>query len=1161
MSAILKKQLTDLGVNIRTLNYNTIRDQLGIHIYKADKRYKSGKKELRWGAKGYENELVSRVASLWHEKNNRFVADYTINFNVRFKRTHKVMKEKHRFQLTGKLGNLNRMAEEYTANWIAKTEVVSPYEWIGDFEMEETSRTKIPITSGGRIIHTNIKIARMREARALMLDVNYTGNMDWDRQQGTCVFDYLYHIYAPLKGFVKEFTGTKTKKISREECYENIAEVLTDSTEEVDLLSDGVNINNLKNFCRHYKLSMYVYDKEEELIEHYTAEEKNCFPPIIFIIANNHFYPIELSSKRKSFIAKQNTKNNTNWNSEVVADPLYAKSVIENVYHNDDGEDPNEWAINKIYEVGTQPKANNIYLEGLHITKFKIGKDVYITEPFNPDIRDLCKINNMDYQGQSFGTIATDTWNESMETTDGLQICSSTFSPQVYEELNKQGVKSLIHYGATKDLTEYLELIPQPDVITYEEVIEEVKIEAPLGKYFEGVSNTKINKYVKTTITPSPAKRLIDIELENGTTKVWDCKKCYASCIKYPLDEFLCYGMEDTIEEFKGEIKLGLYFVETDDTTLFNKSRWYDNRTIELALQEGINFVVIKQLIPKQQTHKTKPVNYFEAFIQKAIDLFEGDENKAKHIINALIGLIGKTKYTKRIRSCDTDIERVWEYFYKAQKPEDNEDKKKFFYQDYYEEIEFSRFGMKDMRVSSLKTKEGKSLHIFGFDKEEQLETNCLPIYLQILCWANIKLYNAGKQTGGEVIFRKTDAIAVRNGKDLPLLNQWGTFKEELNTSYHYETMERSTSLSTPIFRNRWIHHEQYTDSGQYKEYLKLGSLLITGDAGTGKTYGVKEQFKIEDIMDTSEWTNEDTARCAFTNKSARNFDGTTIHKLLKLGNKNGKLYIPTKMMSGLRKLKRIVVDEISMVGTELWRLFIAIKRKYPHIDFILIGDEKQIPPIEEYDINYFHHPAVKYLTNFNKIELTKIQRYDMKLYKFVMDMYHKDIIGNNINEEKIQVKDMIDSVNICYYNATRRFINKECMNYMKDKTESLFIPHTRINKEDKADDIYIYKNLPVMCMRNCEELEITNGSEFKVESFDATKVYMTEGISIDKDEFHKYFVSAYCITAHKSQSSTFDKRVNIFNWDRIKENRKICYTALTRATLLNNLYLNNEWQ
>jgi hypothetical protein len=55
---------------------------------------------------------------------------------------------------------------------------------------------------------------------------------------------------------------------------------------------------------------------------------------------------------------------------------------------------------------------------------------------------------------------------------------------------------------------------------------------------------------------------------------------------------------------------------------------------------------------------------------------------------------------------------------------------------------------------------------------------------------------------------------------------------------------------------------------------------------------------------------------------------------------------------------------------------------------FLLIGDNKQLPPVEDEDIDdYFNHPAVKYLANGNRNILTVLKRFDETLYNYLKDV------------------------------------------------------------------------------------------------------------------------------------------------------------------------------
>ena len=136
----------------------------------------------------------------------------------------------------------------------------------------------------------------MKKSGALKLDLNYIGDASWDRNEDTCVFDYVYHKYAGKSGFKKFLPAD-----DRERAYENL-ETLFDWEEYNNALENGVNTDQLLKFCERFDIGMYAFDKNEKLI-HYYRSQNRTHPALIYIVSNEHFYPIELESKRKSICA------------------------------------------------------------------------------------------------------------------------------------------------------------------------------------------------------------------------------------------------------------------------------------------------------------------------------------------------------------------------------------------------------------------------------------------------------------------------------------------------------------------------------------------------------------------------------------------------------------------------------------------------------------------------------------------------------------------------------------------------------------------------------------------------------------------------------------------------------------------------------------------
>ncbi len=74
-------------------------------------------------------------------------------------------------------------------------------------------------------------------------------------------------------------------------------------------------------------------------------------------------------------------------------------------------------------------------------------------------------------------------------------------------------------------------------------------------------------------------------------------------------------------------------------------------------------------------------------------------------------------------------------------------------------------------------------------------------------------------------------------------------------------------------------------------------------------------------------------------------------------------------------------------------------------IIFLLIGDDKQLPPVEDEGIeDYCNHPAVHYLTNSNRNTLTVKKRSDNTLYNYLKFFGGLDTSLFDVMETKTRV-------------------------------------------------------------------------------------------------------------------------------------------------------------
>ena len=882
-------------------------------------------------------------------------------------------------------------------------------------------------------------------------------------------------------------------KMLKKANYEWLNNFFTDE-DNTDPENNGISIDELLRLSQEEKFTMYAFNINDKLIvKHMTEQTRQSKKPVlIFRIHNNHMYLIDNKQKQMSLIAQNRNSENIRHNQLENDKKKYVKpdqTQYENVFPDDDiiG---NEFATKYIFENKSIPfpfKSNIRYDKG-RIKQMQIGNKKIYTEPLEKDIKEYLENNNFEYKGQHYINMLMEFWEETYNDALKDNNLISEMNPNVFNMFSMDNVKNRVHYG---------------NMLSYD---------------------SEIN---------------IMEEIENDNVFGADIIKCYSSILDNPSDNWLQYTITDEVKDFDGVLKTGLYFVETEDMTILHKTNWYSNTILQYAKENNISFEIIKQYIPASQSENK---DYFK----KIIDFVIGKCNTklSKNIINSITGMMGKTKSTSYNAKITTDINEVWDCL-----TENMEKIYDFFMkQEYYDDE--------------------KILYIYGFKKKQSIYTNNLPMYIQILDQSNIKLHQLQKKLGGQLLFRKTDAVIVLGGKnivesDKTLRENWGKEtiipKEELLMYDYGFHASHDRAVENPFFENTddWKWNYELTSSSQYKDIIEYAienkGLLICSRAGTGKSYIIQQAVK-DGLID-----DDKRCRLAFTNKARRNIHGTTIHSAISINGDTEKASV--KMVENYKGKKVIVVDEISMISQKLWSYLILLKR-ISGATFILLGDYRQLPAVEDKEHNYFDSSIIKFLTNNNRIELLVRQRYDKELWDWLEDFYEKGISGNNL--KRIDTVDY-NAYNICYYNKTREAVNMKYMNFHKSD-DALFLEHKKKDEDDRADSIYIYKNLPVMAIVNklkqnkkSEKLQalFCNSDTMTVIDFSEDLITMkldvpdengNDIVEVKPSEFHKSFVCNYCSTTHKNQGATISQNIQIWDWKKMQEDRRIGYTAVSRG-------------
>ena len=876
---------------------------------------------------------------------------------------------------------------------------------------------------------------------------------------------------------------------------------------------NGYTIEHIKLLCKNLKVNM-VAIVDGLIHQSVSFRDSNKLPAVVFEMKNNHLYPIVERGKVKKWCDK--AKNISSVYTQVGAKVEKEEKEIDIVYKQDIS---NVCKVGYALEVMVKQNcyAPFIQLNNDQLSNFKLGNKNYILDSEDDlivkDIKRYCdETVGHTYSGQPAQAF----------TYHYLQQfkVKSYFNPQVRNALLSDTlIKHRVHYGATSD---------------------------PYDTEW-------INKYKEA--------------------RVYDFNKHYRWVMENPLEKLLIIPFYAEIRYFKpkDEIRLGLYYVRTNDMTLLHQSNWYSSAMVVYALSEdiisindiyycifGYSAETAYKIYNKSVSEQVEPIMITDVIEKMTEDLYdptnEYENVLMKNAINSVYGMLAKTDKTTTRLHIDECPNNMFEKFVGKRGLANKKTKiKKHITQSNLNagvrQLWRDKFLPDDIfnHINSFLPANEKSriIYTYGDNHHTQYLSNNLPIAIQILDQSNIKLHKLIKKSQGECVWRKTDAVAIYGGVDLECSNVIGGLREE---TYKKPDME----LIKPMNENRhiqYIHHKpkwsdmEYSDSNEWLniigDMVDNGGGLLLGRAGTGKSYvSIKG-------MECLLLSGLKSQALAFTNKATIQLSGKTIHNFLKI-DKDGK--INREWARDIAKrLSVIFVDEISMIGADLWALLCELKIE-SGVKFILIGDYRQLPPVNDLaPINWFNHSVVHYLANGNRCELTTRKRYDKELWDKLEDLWENDNYSMLDNVEDYTTDDLITSTNICYRNKSVKSINHKCMERLKP-SNAVFVKYNIPKDKDGNDmmeqtkyhqDAYVYEGMPLIMFITTKEKNDEGHKKFKknevVRCIEVSDDTFT--ISNDTDietynikDFHKKVVVGYATTIHKSQGDTVEGKVNIFD-------------------------------
>lgn len=377
-------------------------------------------------------------------------------------------------------------------------------------------------------------------------------------------------------------------------------------------------------------------------------------------------------------------------------------------------------------------------------------------------------------------------------------------------------------------------------------------------------------------------------------------------------------------------------------------------------------------------------------------------------------------------------------------------------------------------------------------------------------------------------------------------------------------------------------------------------SLFLTGEAGVGKTYLLKQ------IISWAKKNKKNIGVTASTGTAAILLNGTTIHSFLGIGigskspEKLADHVIKNKkfIYNRLQKLDILIIDEISMISDKLLDLiseFLSIirndSRRFGGLQFVLSGDCFQLPPYE--DELFFKSKIWSIIDNdIEYINLTQSYRHkdDLDfiniLRKLRWGKCDKETV-NILNATKNNIFDESIKPTLLYSrNIDVDTINKKEFDKLIESNNLEATSFPLITSSESATNWAKICKIPETCILapgaqvvltwNYDlERGLTNGARGVIESINELgivvkfmngKLALINYFKVENEDNKNIWIKfmplrlAYALTINKSQGMTLDCAIIVL--DKEGYNGKFgygrAYTALSRVRNLKCIQIHN---
>ena len=876
-------------------------------------------------------------------------------------------------------------------------------------------------------------------------------------------------------------------------------------------LYDGISVEETEKICRSLDMGCRAVMMDKRIL----CDFKACYSGLMFVVQNDHCYPIS-DKCRRSFA--QSFSETIKWANVAPVD----ETEIIGEYSDLDLDKIIDLSFNP-YTEPAKPKAEIKTLERPKaIPRPKGAKETQEQREArvasNKATRALFSIANK--AAKKAAKIAEKAEKARVKNvnkklvlvntaqfsrTDLINIMADTkcqFSIKSYGRKIKKLKIGLVKIQACPDKKHTIEFCDIFNIAQKGKSLPTLAKEL-FEKKFKAIPQSYLNSETRKIIySVKPTAINVKFSELRGDERGVDIIRCYTrELTRY--QQFPVYASTDYPERFSGVVQVGKYYVETDDVILMRGNGWYSHELVQYALNKNIIYLdeIKYELIPQYKINASKFYEFKQLIYSKLTD------KTAKKVLNFFVGCLGIKDESNDVNLITSSENEALSFLASADK-------------------------------SSIKTHyHSKNLHHVRVRANiKTMETNC-PLYQQVVDNGRIavhKLYCRLKN----VVGIKTDCVVFRDGYYPKFGTKPGEYrKEDLdNKEFYLNHCPTVTALYDLPENNytlrRWSWNTRdHTDAkfnDQDLAFLERGGCL-DGFAGTGKSWIINNRI------------NKDFERMAFSNTAANNINGKTFHSTFKM-TLDDNMITP----ASVKKLvgRKFVIDEYSMIPENIICSLSQLKENDALTAFICSGDSRQIQfiPRNTNNKNLRLNKEIPRLSetfvfaelcHFNKTVLNYCHRADAK---FSIDLT-KDLFEQHEGDFGKA------GVHITVTNAMRISINNEMV-----EADTGHIVY-------KSDQLTLKQNTPWIAKTSDKALKISKNEFMTLIAYEkknkliVLKSEFGNEVRVKVSKFKGLFNLRYAMTVNKLQGKTLTENFIIHEWNHYFNDIFKMYTACSRAT------------